>query len=532
MPRFLVRLSAIMFALLVLGGALPAEAATVTFSVKPLTAGGTIVPNPLSWSVTFAPTTGGSSVSCTLDQTGQCPVALTTSTTYTETLANGATSVQLGSVQVDPNGNIFGTTPGSGGGGGSCCTTSGNLAFTGTGNLITGDFSNATDSLRVMFQTTTANSLTSVGIIPNGTPGVARANLRVYNASDPNNAARLEMNAATDAVGLDSKANGSGVLLPLVVRMNGTTVMNVSTAGVPTLVISGQTNSFQAATDTVVYRATTDTLTNKTLTSATLTNPVISAIINTGTLTVPTTTDTIVGRATTDTLTNKSIARTELTGTPFTRTYITTTGTTTYTTPAGASALLVGCLGGGGGGGSTTSAGATSGAGGGGGGGAYSEVRVTAPAATYSVFVGGAAAGGLSGAANTGGAGADNTFNTASALCTAKGGSGGIGDTASASSHVLGGVAGGASSSGVGDVKTDGAPGGPGMTSLVAWAIGGVGGNGVGPFGGGGGAQASGAGNPGLGFGGGGAGGSQANNAGSQAGGAGKQGIIVVTEYY
>lgn len=40
-------------------------------------------------------------------------------------------------------------------------------------------------------------------------------------------------------------------------------------------------------------------------TSPTLTTPVISSIVNTGTLTLPTSTDTLVGKATTDTLTNK-----------------------------------------------------------------------------------------------------------------------------------------------------------------------------------------------------------------------------------
>ena len=43
-------------------------------------------------------------------------------------------------------------------------------------------------------------------------------------------------------------------------------------------------------------------------TSPTLTTPVISSIVNTGTLTLPISTDTLVGRATTDTLTNKSIS--------------------------------------------------------------------------------------------------------------------------------------------------------------------------------------------------------------------------------
>jgi len=42
-------------------------------------------------------------------------------------------------------------------------------------------------------------------------------------------------------------------------------------------------------------------------TGATLSSPVIATIVNSGTLTLPTTTDTIVGRATTDTLTNKTL---------------------------------------------------------------------------------------------------------------------------------------------------------------------------------------------------------------------------------
>jgi hypothetical protein len=63
-------------------------------------------------------------------------------------------------------------------------------------------------------------------------------------------------------------------------------------------------------TETLVGRATTDTLTNKTLTS-----PVISSIVNSGTLTLPTGTDTLIGRASTDTLTNKTISAGVLTGT-------------------------------------------------------------------------------------------------------------------------------------------------------------------------------------------------------------------------
>jgi len=59
---------------------------------------------------------------------------------------------------------------------------------------------------------------------------------------------------------------------------------------------------------TVAIDSTVATLTGtQTLTNKTLTSPVIGTIVNTGTLTLPTSTDTLVGRATTDTLTNKTL---------------------------------------------------------------------------------------------------------------------------------------------------------------------------------------------------------------------------------
>ena len=58
----------------------------------------------------------------------------------------------------------------------------------------------------------------------------------------------------------------------------------------------------------IVTKTGTQTLTNKTITA-----PVISSIVNTGTLTLPTSTDTLLGRATTDTLTNKTLTSPTLT---------------------------------------------------------------------------------------------------------------------------------------------------------------------------------------------------------------------------
>jgi hypothetical protein len=74
------------------------------------------------------------------------------------------------------------------------------------------------------------------------------------------------------------------------------------TAPVISSIVNTGTLTLPTTTDTLVGRATTDTLTNKTLTS-----PVIAEIVNTGTLALPTSTDTLVGRATTDTLTNKTL---------------------------------------------------------------------------------------------------------------------------------------------------------------------------------------------------------------------------------
>ena len=66
--------------------------------------------------------------------------------------------------------------------------------------------------------------------------------------------------------------------------------------------------TFPTGTDTIVGRATTDTLTNKTLTA-----PTIATITNGGTVTIPSGADTLVARTSTDTLTNKTLTSPVLT---------------------------------------------------------------------------------------------------------------------------------------------------------------------------------------------------------------------------
>lgn len=98
--------------------------------------------------------------------------------------------------------------------------------------------------------------------------------------------------------------NGSSVSLggSITVTATASNALTIGT-GLTGTSYNGSAPVTIAIDSTVVTLSGSQTLTNKTLTS-----PAISTIVNTGTLTLPTSTDTLVGRATTDTLTNKTIS--------------------------------------------------------------------------------------------------------------------------------------------------------------------------------------------------------------------------------
>jgi len=95
----------------------------------------------------------------------------------------------------------------------SSVSTAGNLTFTGTSNLISGDFSNATAANRVYVQTSTTNGATNVGFKPNGT-GVTTAISLENNSTIANNALLATRINSTKAQVL-SMIRGSGTTLPL-----------------------------------------------------------------------------------------------------------------------------------------------------------------------------------------------------------------------------------------------------------------------------------------------------------------------------
>jgi hypothetical protein len=106
---------------------------------------------------------------------------------------------------------------------------SGNLAFTGTGNRITGDFSNTTLANRVMFQSSTTNGLTAISAFPNGTATVSTLNL--YNNSDLTNNSVGQLQANGVEVRVLSDKFGTGSYLPMTFYTGGSERMRIDTSG-------------------------------------------------------------------------------------------------------------------------------------------------------------------------------------------------------------------------------------------------------------------------------------------------------------
>jgi hypothetical protein len=152
---------------------------------------------------------------------------------------------------IGQNGNVE-ITPLSGVGltvsGGEIIST-GNLNFAATAQRITGDMSNATHANRLAFQSSTVNGNTSLFVLPNGT-GVSSSVL-ASNAGDPTNSGFAQIQIDNTSVKLISSVLGTGVQLPMEIRIGSTAAIDINTsravsiantsAGVP-LTITGTTS--------------------------------------------------------------------------------------------------------------------------------------------------------------------------------------------------------------------------------------------------------------------------------------------------
>lgn len=107
--------------------------------------------------------------------------------------------------------------------------SSGNLNISTSGARIQADFSNATTSSRVMFQSNTTNGNSNVGVLPNGTSTTAV--LRVHNSSDPANASSLDIQAVATECRLLSGQFGSAAFLPIVFWTSSAERMRIATNG-------------------------------------------------------------------------------------------------------------------------------------------------------------------------------------------------------------------------------------------------------------------------------------------------------------
>lgn len=107
--------------------------------------------------------------------------------------------------------------------------TTGTMTFTATGARIIGDFSNNTQTSRLLFQTSTSNGNTIVGAIPNGTS--TSSSFGVFNSSDPTNAARLRVAISNTSANIISEITGTGTYLPITFQTNNAERMRLDTSG-------------------------------------------------------------------------------------------------------------------------------------------------------------------------------------------------------------------------------------------------------------------------------------------------------------
>lgn len=145
---------------------------------------------------------------------------------------NGTTALAAGDiasdavVEVTYDGTQFQLISMSGG-----LSASGNLSFTGTGNRITGDFSNATVANRVMFQSSTVNGYSVVDVKPNGTSTLSGFEMLGTGHADPLNASSGFFGISGTNVAIQANKTGTGSYGYIELYTGGAERMRIDTNG-------------------------------------------------------------------------------------------------------------------------------------------------------------------------------------------------------------------------------------------------------------------------------------------------------------
>lgn len=148
------------------------------------------------------------------------------------TLGLGSMATQAAGAVAITGGAINGTTIGAATPGTGAFTTlsaAGDVTFSGLGQRVRGDFSNATLNNRVFFQTSTLNGNTAIEIIPNGTNPNTR--ITCYSNSDPTNAPFLQYGHDGSNSLLFSGARGTGTPTRFVLQVGGLNPLIAETSG-------------------------------------------------------------------------------------------------------------------------------------------------------------------------------------------------------------------------------------------------------------------------------------------------------------
>lgn len=108
----------------------------------------------------------------------------------------------------------------------------GDLEFTGTASRIRGDFSNATITNRAMFQTSTVNGGTGVGIMPNGTVAdYTGTGLIAWGNSDVTASQAASMYCFKNLEVRYTSGSNTGAYLPMTFHTGGAERMRIDTSG-------------------------------------------------------------------------------------------------------------------------------------------------------------------------------------------------------------------------------------------------------------------------------------------------------------